>query len=110
MLTTGFPSPAADYAEKRLSLDRYVIRHPEATYMMRCKEGGARNENIYPGDILVIDRSLTPADNDLILAVWSGTFKIIRYQRKKMMQYHEPVEAWGVITYILHELRTGEKK
>jgi len=48
MLTTGFPSPAADYAEKRLSLDRYVIRHPEATYMMRCKEGGARNENIYP--------------------------------------------------------------
>ncbi len=105
MLTTGFPSPAADYTEKRLSLDKYIIRHPEATYMMRCKEGGVRSEDIYPGDILIIDRSLTPAENDLVLSVFSGTFKIIRYYRKKMMQYQEPVEVWGVITYVLHELR-----
>lgn len=57
----GFPSPAADYAESRISLDQQIIRHPSATYFMRAADSHHR-EGILQGALLVVDSSLTPVD------------------------------------------------
>lgn len=57
----GFPSPAADYVESRISLDQQLIRHPSATYFMRAADSHHR-EGILQGALLVVDSSLTPVD------------------------------------------------
>ena len=59
----GFPSPAADYVESRISLDQQIIRHPSATYFMRAADSHHR-EGILQGALLVVDSSLTPRSEE----------------------------------------------
>ena len=77
----GFPSPAADYAEDRISLDKEVIRHPNATFFATMEGDSMVNAFIPPGALLVIDRSLTPRNMDIVLAIVRGEFTI-RYLKK----------------------------
>lgn len=67
----GFPSPAADYAESRISLDQQLIRHPSATYFMRAADSHHR-EGILQGALLVVDSSLTPVDGSLLVCAIEG--------------------------------------
>ena len=53
----GFPSPAADYAEDRISLDKEIIQHPNATFFATMEGDSMVNAFIPPGALLVIDRS-----------------------------------------------------
>lgn len=77
----GFPSPAEDYSEERISLDKEIIRHPHATYFMKM-EGNAMSAAYIPaGALLVIDRSLTARHMDIVIAVIDGEF-MARYLKK----------------------------
>ena len=77
----GFPSPAADYAEDRISLDKEIIQHPNATFFATMEGDSMVNAFIPPGALLVIDRSLTPRNMDIVLAIVRGEFTI-RYLKK----------------------------
>lgn len=57
----GFPSPAADYVETRISLDQQLISQPAATYFMRALRSHFR-EGIIQGALLVVDVSLSACD------------------------------------------------
>ena len=65
----GFPSPAADYVESRISLDQQIIRHPSATYFMRAADSHHR-EGILQGALLVVDSSLTRLMVLCLCALW----------------------------------------
>lgn len=67
----GFPSPAADYAESRISLDQQIIRHPSATYFMRAADSHHR-EGILQGALLVVDSSLPRLMVLCLYALWMG--------------------------------------
>ncbi len=71
----GFPSPAADYAESRISLDQQIIRHPSATYFMRAADSHHR-EGILQGALLVVDSSLTPVDGSLLVCAMEGEYRL----------------------------------
>ena len=58
----GFPSPADDYLEGTLDLNEHLIRRPAATFFLRVSGDSMTGAGIYPGDILIVDRSLPPAD------------------------------------------------
>ena len=67
-VAAGFPSPADDYIEGRLSLDEYLIQHKEATFFVRAKGNSMVGAGIFDGDLLVVDKSLTPASGDIVIA------------------------------------------
>lgn len=62
----SFGSPACDYVENSLDLNRFLISHPVATYFMKMQGDALKNAGIFNGDILVVDRSLPAADRRLI--------------------------------------------
>lgn len=115
----GFPSPAADYEEGKLDLNRHLIKNPAATFFVRVTGDSMLNAGIHSGDLLVVDRSIEPKDKNVVIAVVNGelTVKRIRIRKKKLMLIAEndayesreindqtEFEVWGVVTNVIHAL------
>ncbi|BBD77342.1 LexA family protein [Hydrogenophilus thermoluteolus] len=99
MYSTGFPSPAEHEWEKPLSLDRYLIAHPLATFFMRVGGDSLIAHGIHPGDILIVDRAVTPKVGDWVIAVEAGSFAV------RCVERGQPLMVWGVVVGIARKLR-----
>ncbi len=117
---TGFPSPAADYIEEQLNLYEFLIKNPPATFFMRTSGNSMQEAGIQSGDILIVDRSVKPADGTIVVINIDGEFIVRRllFQKGKVVLVSgatddEPIEiskdweclVWGVVTFVIH--RTG---
>lgn len=115
----GFPSPADDYIEGALDLNEHLIRHPAATFFVRATGDSMLGAGIHPGDLLVVDRALHPADGRVVIAVLDGelTVKRLRLRDGRVQLVAEnPAYApitlandaelvvWGVVTSVVHPL------
>lgn len=96
---TGFPSPATHYREPVIDLNKELTSSQDATFYVRIKGNGWENFNIHNQDVLVIDRSLKPRNNNLLLVIIEGDFDVIRLTKN-----NSKIELWGVITYIIHKV------
>ncbi|HEX6185552.1 MAG TPA: translesion error-prone DNA polymerase V autoproteolytic subunit [Pyrinomonadaceae bacterium] len=67
-VSAGFPSPAESYIEGRLDLNRYLIKHPVATFYVRVSGDSMTGAGIHPGSILVVDRAVEAEDGDIVIA------------------------------------------
>lgn len=121
----GFPSPAQDYVEERISLDKKLIAHPSATYFMKAGATYWR-EGVMTGALLVVDCSLKPCDGSLLVCSIDNEFRIKRYRthpephlenlengRKEFLRIKDEMAdsdrpVFGVITYIINDARSGE--
>ena len=86
----GFPSPAEDFEEARIDLNQLLIHNPPATFLYRAHGTSMIDAGICDGDILIIDRSVTPRDGDIVIATWEGnqpTCKILR-SRSDHLELH----------------------
>src|SRR5512143_1003527 len=72
----GFPSPADDFVERRMSLDEHLIQHRESTFFMRVAGHSMREMGIVDGDLLVVDRSVPAAHGSVVVAVVDGEFTV----------------------------------
>lgn len=77
-VAAGFPSPADDYAERRLSLDEYVVDDPDATYFVRVEGDSMEGAGIRDGDLLVVDSSREVVSGDIVVAVLNGEMTVKR--------------------------------
>jgi DNA polymerase V len=82
-LRAGFPSPADDYLEGRIDLNKYLVEHSAATFLVRIEGDSMTGAGIFPGDIAIVDKSLVDADikamhGKIVLAVLDGEFTIKR--------------------------------
>lgn len=77
-VVAGFPSPAEQYLEPPLDLNALLVKRPAATYFVRVEGDSMIDAGINPGDLLVVDRSLTPVDGDIIIAAVDGEFTVKR--------------------------------
>lgn len=77
----GFPSPAEDYVEGALDLTRHLIRHPAATFIVRVEGESMTGAGIYPGDLLVVDRSVEPQDGHVVIAQVGGELTVKRLKK-----------------------------
>ena len=117
----GFPSPAADDIERKLDLNDYLIEHPSATFFVRVQGDSMIGAGIHEGDILIVDRALTPGDGKVVIAVVNGEFTVKRLLLKdgrKILMPENPrftpikieegsdCQIWGVVTYAIHKLCT----
>jgi len=111
----GFPSPADDYLESSLDFNQYLVKHPAATYCVRVTGESMKGAGIGDGDILVVDRSITPKSRKIVIAVIDGELTVKRFIRKEGRLFlvpenpdFEPIEIkdpsceiWGVVTHII---------
>ena len=118
-VSAGFPSPAADYEEGKLDLNKHLIKNPPATFFVRVTGDSMVGAGIHHGDLLIVDRSLEPKDKSVVIAVVNGelTVKRIRIRKKKITLEPEnenystqnitegmEFEVWGIVTNVIHAL------
>jgi len=91
--TTSWPSPAEDYYEGPLSLDKSLIRNPAATFLMRVAGDGLRSIGMTDGDVLVVDRSVDPGPGHVVVVVIEGQHRVGLLQPAAVIVEHEAF--WG---------------
>lgn len=116
----GWPSPAQDYYEGPISIDEALIKDHAATFIVRAAGTSMVNAGISPGDELLVDRSLTPRDGDIVVAILDGelTAKRLHLTGRGVILKAESDEhpdivvpelaelrIFGVVTYAIHHLR-----
>lgn len=114
----GFPSPADDYVEQKLDLNRFLIRHPSATFYVRVKGNSMEGAGISDGDMLIVDRALEAGNNDIAVCVINGEFTVKRLKKEKGALYlvpenpgYRPIrvpegsdfQVWGIVSYVIHK-------
>lgn len=117
--TCGFPSPADDYMDKALDFNELLIENPAATFAVRSAGESMTGAGIFPNDIVIVDRSRTPVDQSIVLALVDGEFTIKRYRKrgqKIWLQAENPAfkdigitentsfEVWGVVKHSIRML------
>ena len=115
----GFPSPAENFMDLDLNLQDYLVQNPSATFCVRVTGDSMQNAGILSGDVMVVDRSLEPKNNTIVLAVLDGEFTVKRIQKKGEELFLKPenkdfkpikvteemnFQVWGVVTHIIHKL------
>jgi len=109
----GFPSPADDFMLKRIDLSEELIKHPEATFLMRIKGDSMTAAGISDGDIVVVDRAVTAEHGKIVIACVDGEFTCKRLYVKNgetqlqaansdfediVFKDGQTLEVWGVVT------------
>ena len=77
-VSAGFPSPAEDYVELALDLNKELVKHPAATFYARVKGSSMIDAGIEDGDLLVIDKALEPKDGSIAVCYIDGEFTVKR--------------------------------
>lgn len=77
-VSAGFPSPADDYKDRPLCLNEHLVDRPAATLFIRLADNGMIGEHYHPGDLLIVDRSVTPGDGSIVVANVAGALLIRR--------------------------------
>ncbi len=119
-ISAGFPSPAEDFIEQRLDLNKYLIKNPSSTFLVKVNGESMKNAGILNGDILIVDRSINPTDKTIILCVLNGEFTVKRISKRgeKLFLIPEndqfkPIEivdgmdfrVWGVVVFAIHKMK-----
>ena len=118
-ISAGFPSPADDFKELRISIDREVVKNETATFYARVSGESMQGAGLDDGDLLVIDRSLEPEDKKIAVCFIDGEFTVKRLKVEKDCVYlmpenkkYEPIKVtedneliiWGVVTYVVKKV------
>lgn len=81
-ISAGFPSPAADYEDKRLDINEYLIRNPVSTFFFPVQGESMQGAEIFDGDILVVDRSVRARHGHIVVAFVNGERLVKRLHRR----------------------------
>ena len=118
-IKAGFPSPAADFDESKISLDNVLVRNREATFYAKASGTSMIGAGIDDGDILVIDRSIEPQNNKVAVCYIDGEFTVKRIKVEKDCVYlmpeneaFQPIKVtdenlliiWGMVTYVIKSI------
>ncbi len=119
LIKAGFPSPADDYSDSSLDFNEYLIKNKAATFTVRVQGDSMIGAGINSEDLLIVDRSLQPVNNSIIVAIVSGEFTVKRLVKKKGIYYLYPenpdypiiqiteemnFQVWGVVSFAVHSL------
>jgi DNA polymerase V len=117
-VAAGFPSPAEGHVDCRLNIQDLLVKHPAATFFVKVEGDSMRDAHIQTGDILVVDRALTPVSGKIVMARIASEFTVKRFVIREDQFFlipenpayqeieitgREDVEIWGVVTYTIHK-------
>ncbi|CAO5682391.1 MAG: LexA repressor [Holosporales bacterium] len=119
-VSAGFPTPTDDHLEGSLNLNAYLIQNPETTFFVRVSGDSMIDAHIQDGDLLIVDKSITPKHNMIVLAVIHAEITVKRLILKNnaialkpensaypIIEIPTPEELviWGVVTNIIHHVK-----
>ena len=104
MITAGFPSPADDFTDLSISLDKTLIQNPAATFMAYANGDSMIGIGIHHGDIIIIDKSLNAVEGDIIVAILNDEFLIKQLSYNNGNPILIPYNPAFKITYINKEM------
>lgn len=117
----GFPSPAEDFQAERIDVLKHIVRHPQATYTLRVRGDSMRDEGVFDGDVILVDRAIKPRHGLIVVAVVDGAFtckKLWLRAGKLKLQAANPayqdivphdgqtIEVWGVVLASVKQFQT----
>ena len=118
--SAGFPSPAENYVEEKLNLNSYLIKNKESSFFVRVSGDSMINVGIFDNDILIVDRSLDPKRQSIVIVSIDGDLVIKKLMKDQSKNYYLKSEnsnypniklnsnrdtvIWGVVTYVIHSL------
>ncbi len=115
-VSAGFPSPAADFTESNIDLNKELAKNPLATFYVKVNGNSMIDAGINDKDILVVDRSIEPRDNKIAVCLVDGEFTVKRIKLEKDCLYllpenkdYQPIKIteenqisiWGIVTYLI---------
>lgn len=118
-VSAGFPSPAADFMETNIDLNKELSENPLATFYIRVKGNSMIDAGINDKDVLVVDRSIEPQNNKIAICFIDGEFTVKRIQLEKDCLYllpenpnYQPIKVteenqfiiWGMVTYVIKKI------
>ena len=118
-ISAGFPSPADDFKEVRISLDKELVKNQESTFYARVSGDSMLGAGIDDGDLLVIDKSLSPENGKIAVCFIDGDFTVKRIVKEKGKLYlkaenkkYKSIEIkegneliiWGIVEYVIKKL------
>ena len=118
-ISAGFPSPADDFKEIRISLDSELVKNRDATFYARVSGESMENAGLSNGDLIIIDRSLQAENNKIAVCFLDGEFTVKRIIKKgeklflkpennryKEVEINENNELliWGIVTYVIKSI------
>lgn len=118
-ISAGFPSPAEDFKQERLSLDEELVKNKEATFFARVSGQSMINAGLNDNDLLIIDRSLEPEHNKIAVCFLDGEFTVKRLRVEKDGVWLQPENdsykpikitqdnqfiIWGIVTSVIKKV------
>ncbi|TDY10580.1 LexA family protein [Meridianimaribacter flavus] len=115
-ISAGFPSPADDFKEFKISLDKTLVKNKEATFYARVSGQSMIGAGLDDGDLLVVDKSLEPQHNKIAVCFIDGEFTVKRLRVTKEGVYLQPenpayepllvtndndFQIWGIVTHVI---------
>jgi DNA polymerase V len=115
-IKAGFPSPASDFLDLSIDLNKELVKHPISTFYGRVKGESMKNAGINDGDLLIIDKSLEPTDGKIAVCFIEGEFTLKRIKLEKdyclLMPENEDFEPikvtedtdfliWGILVHVI---------
>ena len=119
-IKAGFPSPAQDYIEISFDLNKELVKNPSSTFYGRVRGNSMVDAGINDGDILVIDKSISPADGKKAVCYIDGEFTIKTLSVTKNGIFLLPANpefkpikvtdendfiVWGIVTFVIHRFQ-----
>ena len=116
----GFPSPATDYVEDDIDLNAHLIKNIPSTFLIRVQGKSMNNVGIQNGDLLVVDRSLSPKNFSTVIVNINEELVVKSFIKEKNQTFltsgskeskdkinlieNPEIVIWGVVTYTIHAL------
>jgi len=117
-VSAGFPSPAADFMDNRIDLNKYLIKKESTTFIAVTEGFSMIGAGIGHKDLLIIDKSLEPADGKIAVCIIDGEFILKRlkvakdgiwlmpendqFKPLKVTEFND-FEIWGMVTYSIQQ-------
>jgi len=120
-VAAGFPSPAEDHAVQRIDLMAQLVKHPQATFLLRVRGDSMKDAGIFDNDVVLVDRAIRPQSGQIVIAMLDGEFVCkTLWQRAGRMKLKaanstypdiiptegQTVEIWGVVVASIKQFVT----
>jgi DNA polymerase V len=115
-ISAGFPSPAMDFIDLTIDMNKHLIKHPSATFYGRVKGVSMKDAGIGDGDLLVIDKSIQPTNDKIAVCYIDGDFTVKRIKIETECiwlipenETYKPIKVtsdndfiiWGIVTHVI---------
>lgn len=118
-IAAGFPSLVEEYIDENIDLNKYLIKHPAATFLVRVSGNSMIGAGIHDNDLLIVDKSINPTNGKIVIAAIDGYLTVKRLIIKNSITYLQAendefpaiqinpeagIHIWGVVTNSIHSL------